>query len=129
MTAITEVQVLDDTVEEIRTRMNKEAVTAQIDEFIEVISSSGFIDFVNDIAAQPTYDARRELMAENAHLGTLEEYGVPVPDGLRLTTREFEMPQDGKAAQTPLVKVTPGLDPRMGACVSIGYIVCASYGS
>lgn len=119
---------LDETVDEIRVRVNREAVTAQIDQFIDVIGSDGFIEYVNDIAARPTYSERRDWTAKTAHLSTLEAYGVPTPAGLRLTTREFEMPDDGRASTSPLVRVRPNLDPRMGFCASVGYISCVSYG-
>lgn len=119
---------VDQTIEEVRNRINKEAVTKQINEFIDIISTDGFLDYVNDIAQLPTYSQRREYTAETANLGTLVDRKVPTPEGLRLTTREFEVPEDGQAANSPLVQVRPGLDPRMGWCVSIGYILCGSYG-
>ncbi|WP_260852550.1 hypothetical protein [Curtobacterium pusillum] len=119
---------LEKTLDEIRHRVTKEAVTKQIDEFIEIISSDGFIDYVNGIAELPTYSERREYTAATATLTTLEQHGVPMADGLRIATREFEMPEDGRASASPLVHVRPGTDPRMGFCVSIGYILCASYG-
>ena len=103
-------------------------MTKQINEFIDIISTDGFLDYVNGIAALPTYSERREYTAKTANVPTLREHGVPTPDGLRLTTREFEMPEDGRAANTPLVQVRPGTDPRMGFCVSVGVVVCASYG-
>ncbi|WP_299955356.1 hypothetical protein [uncultured Modestobacter sp.] len=119
---------VDRTIAEIRHRVNKEAVTKQIDQFIDIISTDGFLDYVNGIAAMPTYSERREYTAETANVPTLQSYGVPTPEGLRLTTREFELPEDGHASQSPLVQVRPGLDPRMGFCVSVGVVVCASYG-
>ncbi|KAB1943096.1 MULTISPECIES: hypothetical protein [Brevibacterium] len=119
---------VDRTLDEIRHQVNKETVTKQINEFIDIISTDGFLDYVNGIAALPTYSERREYTAKTANVPTLREHGVPTPDGLRLTTREFEMPEDGRAANTPLVQVRPGTDPRMGFCVSVGVVVCASYG-
>lgn len=119
----------DLTLDEIRHRVNKETMTKQIDEFIDIISTDGFLDYVNGIAAMPTYSQRREYTAKTANLATLREYGVPTPDGLRLTTREFETPEDGRMASTPLVRVRPGTDPRMGLCASIGYIICISFGA
>lgn len=114
--------------DEIRHRVTKEAITAQIDEFIEIISSDGFIDYVNSIADLPTYSERRAHTAATANLATLDAHGVPTPEGLRIATREFEVPEDGRASGSALVQVRPGTDPRMGFCVSIGYILCASYG-
>jgi len=119
---------VDDALDEIRVRVDKETITAQIDEFIEVISTDAFLDYVNGIGALPTYSERRAQTAATAHVDTLEQRGVPTPEGLRLATREFEVPEDGVASGTPLVRVRPGTDPRMGFCVSIGYIICASYG-
>jgi hypothetical protein len=124
----TEKLAVDTTLDEIRHRVNKETVTTQIDEFIEVISSDGFLDYVNGVGELPTYSERRAHTSATASVPTLRSYGVPTPDGLRLTTREFELPEDGLASATPLVQVRPGLDPRMGFCVSIGYIICASFG-
>src|SRR4051812_14089178 len=108
---------LEMTLDEIRHRVTKETVTKQIDEFIEIISSDGFIDYVNGIAELPTYSERREHTAATATLSTLEQRGVPTPAGLRIATREFEMPEDGRASASPLVQVRPGTDPRMGFCV------------
>lgn len=119
---------VDRTLKEIRDRVNKETVTKQINEFIDIMSTDGFLDYVNGIAELPTYSERREHTAKTANVPTLKEYGVPTPDGLRLTTREFEMPEDGRTSKTPLIQVRPGTDPRMGFCVSVGVVVCASYG-
>lgn len=119
---------VDKTINEIRHRVNKETVTKQIDQFIDIISTDGFLDYVNGIAAMPTYSERREYTAQTANVPTLKEHGVPTPEGLRLTTREFELPEDGHVSNSPLVKVRPDLDPRMGFCVSVGVVVCVSYG-
>lgn len=133
MTTLTDGRIesghVDATLEEVRTQVTKQAVTAQIDEFLEIIESDGFIDYVNDIAALPTYSERRDWTARTANLDTLKKYGVDTPDGLRFTTREFERPEDGRASNSPLLTIRPGTDPRMGWCVSIGVIVCGSYGS
>lgn len=126
--APTEPVDVDRTLDDIRHRVNQETVTKQINEFIDIISTDEFLDYVNSIAQLPTYSERREYTAETANVSTLEKFGVPTPEGLRLTTREFEVPEDGRSAATPLVRVRPGTDPRMGFCVSIGYFVCASYG-
>lgn len=125
----TEPRHIDDTLLDVRHRMNQSILTQQIDEFIGVISSEGFVQFINDVAELPTYSERRAAMAERANLETLQQYSVPTPEGLRLTTREFEIPEDGKLAASPLVQIRPGTDPRMGACVSVGWIVCVSYGN
>lgn len=119
---------VDRTLAEVRLRVNKETVTNQINQFIDIISTDGFLDYVNGIAKLPPYSERREHTAKTANVPTLEKYDVPTPAGLRLTTREFEVPADGRAAGMPLVQVRPGTDPRMGFCVSIGVIVCASFG-
>jgi hypothetical protein len=119
---------VDETIAEIRHRVNKEAVTKQIDQFIDIISTDGFLDYVNGIASKPTYTERREHTARTANVPTLKSFGVPTPEGLRLATREFELPEDGRLSNSPLVQVRPGLDPRMGFCVSVGVVVCVSYG-
>lgn len=119
---------VDLTIAEIRNRVNQEYLTAQIDEFIEVIASDGFLDYVNGIGALPTHQERRDETARTASVETLESLGVPTPEGLRLTTRAFETPEDGIAALSSLVSVRPGLDPRMGFCVSLGFYLCVSYG-
>jgi len=116
------------TLDEIRNRINKETITKQIDEFIEIISSDGFIDYVNTIRELPSYTERRDYTANTATVATLQEYKVPTPSSLRLTTREFEIPADGRTSGSPLVQIRPGLDPRMGFCVSIGWIICLSFG-
>ena len=120
---------IDSEIAEVELRINKETITKQIDDFIEVIASDGFIGYINDVAQLPTHAERKELTAKTANLETLRERGVPVPDGLRFTTREFELPEDCREAEGPLLKVRPELDPRMGGCISIGFYVCASYGN
>ena len=50
---------VDRTLDEIRHRVNKETVTKQINEFIDIISTDGFLDYVNGIAEMPTYSQRR----------------------------------------------------------------------
>lgn len=125
---LTDSTLVDLTVAEIRNRINQEYLTKQIDEFIEVIASDAFLDYVNGIAELPSHEQRREETARTASVTTLERVGVPTPEGLRLTTRAFETPEDGQAALTPLVRVQPALDPRMGFCVSLGFYLCVSYG-
>lgn len=119
---------IDDVLSQVRARANKESLEQQIDQFIDIIATDGFLDYVNGIAELPTFAERRVRTLETANIETLRSMNVPTPDGLRLTTREFEIPEDGVAAGTPLVQVRPGSDPRMGWCVSLGFYLCASFG-
>jgi hypothetical protein len=119
---------VDDILGQIRARVNKEVLEDQIDQFIDIISSDGFLDYVNGIAELPTFSERRLHTIETANVETLRSLNVPTPEGLRLTTREFELPEDGVAVGTPLVQIRPGTDPRMGWCVSLGFYLCASFG-
>lgn len=86
---------VDTVIEEIRNRLNREQVEAEINQFIDIISSDEFLDYVNGIAELPTFAERRRRTIETANLSTLQALGVPTPTGLRLTTREFEIPEDG----------------------------------
>lgn len=113
-TSAAEKLAVDTTLDEIRHRVNKETVTTQIDEFIDVISSDGFLDYVNGVGDLPTYSERREHTIKTANVPTLRSYGVPTPDGLRLTTREFEFPEDGRASATPAAVVRAGARPESG---------------
>jgi hypothetical protein len=113
----------------VRNLARKDIMNRQIDVLVETVSSPGFIGFVNDIGKLPTHDERREFTAEYASLETLRERGVDTPRGLRFTTREFEPPEDGRASDTPLMRIDPKLDPRMGFCISVGAIFCISFGA
>ncbi len=119
-----EAEVLD----EILVKANKDALTRQIDEFVDIISSEAFLGYVNEIGQLTTHGERRRLTEATATLEHLEQVGVPVHPQLRIATREFELPEDGLAATSPLVRVRPDLDPRMGWCVSLGFYLCVSYG-
>ena len=45
---------IDSEIAEVELRINKETITKQIDDFIEVIASDGFIGYINDVAQLPT---------------------------------------------------------------------------
>ena len=45
---------IDREIAEVELRINKETITKQIDDFIEVIASDGFIGYINDVAQLPT---------------------------------------------------------------------------
>lgn len=119
---------VDNVLEDIRLRVTREVITDQINEFIDVIATDDFVDYVNGIGELPSHAARKEATARTAQLSTLESMGVVTPDDLRISTREFELPGDGATANSPLPTIRPGLDPRMGFCVSLGFYLCVSYG-
>ncbi len=79
---LTDSTLVDLTVAEIRNRVNQEYPTKQIDEFIEVIASDAFLDYVNGIAELPSHEQRREETARTASVSTLERVGVPTPEVL-----------------------------------------------
>jgi hypothetical protein len=124
-----DVELVDDVIpQSVRNMARKDIMNRQIDMLVETVSTDGFVGFLNDIAALPTHDERRQFTTDNANLETLRERGVETPHGLRFTTREFELPEDGRTANSPLMQIDPKLDPRMGWCVSVGAIVCISFG-
>lgn len=118
----------EEEINQIRLRLTKEKVNEVIDGLIDVVGSEQFVGYVNEISAVPSHSERNKMTAETANLENLKQLGIDVPAEMRLTTRQFENPADGKDADSPLVKVNPALDPRMGFCGSLGFYLCASYG-
>src|SRR5262245_58515967 len=56
-----------------------------------VVTSPQFMDLIGELAALPE-DQRKERAAQLASVDTLRNRGVPIPEGLRLSTRFFESP-------------------------------------
>nr|MDT0661137.1 hypothetical protein [Micromonospora sp. DSM 115978] len=112
----------------VRRLVRREMLDEQIDALIDAVSSDAFLGYVNEMGALPTHDERRTYTARTASVETLAERGLRIPDGLRFTTREFELPEDGLKSNSSIMRLDPDLDPRMGFCVSVGVVVCISFG-
>ena len=99
------------------------------------------VEILNGVAETPQFhglldelrnapkDERRDLAKKIQWVDELKEGGVEVPSSLRMTERAFEDPTDGRVAPAgDFVPQKVAEQPQMGACVSIGYYVCVSYG-
>lgn len=103
-------------------------IREQTEQLTSVITSPGFISVLEELHATPEAE-RRQRAVELASVGELERRGVVAPEGLRFTTRQFEDPADGVLSAGDLKLQRGDLDPRMGVCASVGWIVCVSYGN
>lgn len=103
-------------------------IREQTEQLTSVITSPGFISVLEELHATPEAE-RRQRAAELASVEELERRGVVAPEGLRFTTRRFEDPADGVLSAGDLKLQRGDIDPRMGVCASVGWIVCVSYGN
>jgi hypothetical protein len=109
-------------------------VQRQIEELASVASHPQFVALVNEIEEAPE-EQRAEVASRLASLPELESRGIPIPQGMRLTTRWFEkLELDRGTGERLLADSTvdrrlgpPGED-QLTVCGSVGYIVCGSVG-
>lgn len=105
-------------------RLNQQA------EALSVIAASPELrKILAEIAAAPP-EERLETAERIASVEALKKAGVAIPEGLRIATRYFENPNDliwGDVMMNP----EPSFFSLSGGgttCVSVGEIVCVSYG-
>ncbi len=104
----------------------------QIENLVEVVTRSEFTSLLHEIENAPEAD-RPEVAQRLATVSTLRERGLPIPEGLRITTRVFENPDDPRTVATSIVddRSPEGIARQASGgtiCVSVGEIVCVSYG-
>jgi hypothetical protein len=103
---------------------------------VAVTTSPAFLEILHEIEAEP--EAQRMQKAQQlATVDTMRARGIPVPAGVRLTTRYFEDPaatqinaqlvSGGPAESAPIVG-GPSPRPSAAVCVSGGFFVCVSVG-
>jgi hypothetical protein len=108
-----------------------------------ITAHPAFLEMLSEIEAQP--EGQRMAKAEQlASVSELQRRGVPVPPGLRLTTRYFENPGQaqrteqllhlnemvgtGAASQPPGGPMQTGLR-TVTVCASGGFFFCVSVGA
>jgi hypothetical protein len=106
----------------------------QIERLVEIVSRSEFTDLIAEIENASEED-RAEVAQSLANVVAFRERGIPVPEGLRVTTRVFENPDDPRTITTsivddrsPAARRPPADEVRGALCASVGVVVCASYG-
>jgi hypothetical protein len=104
----------------------------QIESLVDVVTRAEFTDLLRAIENAPEAD-RPEVAQQVATVSALRERGIPIPEGLRITTRVFENPDDPRTIATSTVDDRrPEAAAREAGggtvCVSVGEILCVSYG-
>jgi hypothetical protein len=98
-----------------------------------LVAQPQFATLLEEIEKAPE-DDRPEVAQRLATVSALRERRIPVPEGLRITTRVFENPDDPRILATSIVDDrAPGaaadlVAARPTLCVSIGFIVCVTIG-
>lgn len=109
-------------------KLDEAVLRRQVEILNGVTETPEFHGLLDELRAAPA-EERRDLTKKIQWVDRLKDGGVEVPNALRMTERAFEDPSDGLVA--PLGDFTPQKyadQPQMGACISIGYYVCVSYG-
>lgn len=109
-------------------KLDESVLRRQVEVLNEVTETPQFHGLLDELREAPP-EERRDLAKEIPWVDRLSDEGVSVPQSLRMTERAFEDPSDGRVATAG--EFTPSktsTQPQMGACISIGYYVCVSYG-
>jgi hypothetical protein len=111
-------------------------VQQQIDDLAQVVRHPQFSALIMEIQGTPE-EERAETASRLASISELEERGIPIPQGLRITTRWFEKPElERGQGERLLAEATvdrrrttpPEGSEELTVCGSVGYIVCGSVG-
>jgi hypothetical protein len=112
--------------------LSPEAVRDASEQLIRVVTSPEYLELAAEINALPVED-RLTATAERLTPEALRERGLELPEALRISPRWFEPPQDGVlTADEVLAHTASAVAPiQKGGtlCVSVGEVVCVSYGS
>jgi hypothetical protein len=109
-------------------KLDESVLRRQVEVLNEVTETPQFHGLIEELREAPP-EARRDLAKEIQWVDRLKDEGVAVPPGLRMTERAFEDPTDGHASLAGDFEASKtSMQPQMGACISIGYYVCVSYG-
>lgn len=100
------------------------------EELIRVVTSPEYLSLAAEINALPQAE---RFAATQARLTpeALRARGLEIPEALRISPRWFEPPQDGVLTADDVLAHSQAVAPVKGGtiCVSVGEIVCVSYGS
>lgn len=112
--------------------MREDQVRDQLSRLGEIVGSDEFVGVIERLE-EASEEERPEVVREVASVDFFREQGIPTPEGLRVSPRIFESPDSSLNAVE--FKPFEGMDPQTtlpqpqaAVCVSIGYIICASYG-
>ncbi len=109
-------------------KLDEAVLRRQVEVLNGITETPQFHGLLDELRTAPP-EERRDLAKKMEWVDRLKEEGVEVPAGLRMTERSFEDPSDGNVAVAgDFVASTTSKQPQMGACISIGYYVCVSYG-
>jgi len=109
-------------------KLDEAILRRQVEILNEVTETPQFHGLLDELRATEPVD-RRDQAKKIQWIDRLQDGAVAVPANLRMTERAFEDPTDGHVALAgDFVPQTHADQPQMGACVSIGYYVCVSYG-
>ena len=108
-------------------------IANQVEKLNRVASDPSFLQLLEQLQTTEPRE-RSRFVATKMSPRALTRQGIPLPEGMRITTRYFEEPK------APVLKAKRiGLPERIGArpsveplaasiCVSIGVVVCVSVG-
>jgi hypothetical protein len=109
--------------------LTPESIRDASEKLIEVVTSPEYLELAAEINALPVAD-RFEAISERLTPGALRARGLELPEELRISPRWFEPPQAGVlTADDVLAHTAAPVAPVSGLCVSLGEIICVSYGS
>lgn len=109
-------------------KVDEDVLRRQVEVLNKVTETPQFHALIEELRAAKPED-RRALARKIQWVPRLKEGGVEVPQSLRMTERSFEDPKDGNVAEAgDFAPSKTSIQPQMGGCISVGEIVCVSYG-
>ncbi|WP_328914123.1 MULTISPECIES: hypothetical protein [unclassified Streptomyces] len=113
--------------------LSPEAVRDASEQLIRVVTSPEYLALAAEINALPV-DDRFEATAARLTPEALRERGLEIPEALRISPRWFEPPTAGALSAEDVLAhsnttTTAPISTAPTLCVSVGEIVCVSYGS
>ena len=108
--------------------LSPEDLRAASEALVKVVTSPQYLAIAAEINALPE-EEREAATLRLLTVDALRERGLEVPEGLRISPRWFEPPEVGLASDTAEVLAHNSVPvPPPTVCVSVGFIVCVSYG-
>ncbi|MYS24722.1 hypothetical protein GA0115240_16804 [Streptomyces sp. DvalAA-14] len=112
--------------------LSPESMREASEQLIRVVTSPEYLELAAEINALPV-DERFEATAERLTPEALRTRGLELPEALRISPRWFEPPTAGVLTADDVLahgaNVAAPVAPGGTLCVSVGEIVCVSYGS
>ena len=109
--------------------MSDPAEIARItNEVTAVVTHPAFLQMMEKIQSLPEPERQKEA-EKVAQVRTLQQHGIPLPTGLRVSTRWFENPASAQLkVPDPSAVASSDFQQETTICVSVGAIVCVSVG-